>query len=521
MKRLDPVRWARWLLAPAALWALLVLVPCSLAFIKQRYLKSSEFIFWHNADFWVPCIGGVICGLAWMAILVCIVPSRKLTAAAASFPFGAWLAWCLIGEVQYRAGDFSDPWFQTRAPVYLTWWAGLAGLALMGFRARRRSPAAPRPPARSPGAGILLLAAGVVTFCGLVVPSAFLFYRWALYHAALHAIADDGNPTTALRKVRSFAAMPGFELDWTPGSILTYVPLSFTVDQELFGCPTCRGIHNTLTQAAARHGRSDVLEWMLGRRGSMEYWNDRGARLLTAAIGSGNVATVDLLIRRGADVTATNLFPGAMCNAVSSRAPEAVLDRLLAAGAPINRVLHTGFTPLDCAQIWEPQYVPYLLRHGATNAVVRVQLVPFPPGDRRFRFEGTDLGITLPEAFSPINRLQTPPDCSAWEVRAPRAELRFGIGKEMKPREGNTKAAEIDFHGCAAILSHEEYDWNDGTWSAHGNIVFDSSGLTHEALRSQGKAPRYDAVVEYMALSRREMRPVREALGGFFRIGNP
>jgi hypothetical protein len=193
------------------------------------------------------------------------------------------------------------------------------------------------------------------------------------------------------------------------------------------------------------------------------------------------------------------------------------MTMLIKAGAPVNALAQSGMTPLDCANIWEPDAIPFLLAHGASNAVVRVHLVPVPGVVSQYRFDGTQFGIRLPLGFSPVNRRQTPQDCSAWEIRTlDRGSLIFAIGKVIQG-----EGTETNFNGFAAMASHVEYDWGAGNWSAHGSIVFDSSGHTPEDLQRLGMAPRYDAAVEYMALHRRDLGRIRNALQSLRRITEP
>lgn len=510
MIRKDPIYWARWLFLPTALLLLVTLIPCSLAFIKNESLHSSE-LFWNNADFWVPCIGGLLCGVLWMAIVVGVAPTHKLMVGAASFVPGAWLAWLLIGETRFRVGEYMSAFgFDTRTPVFLTWWAGVLGLAAMWFRGKRAS-ANVRPPSFRRGrAAVLALVVSVALFCGLVLPSGYLFAKWTLYHWALRSISADSQSVT-LKRIQRLARVPGFDLDWTPGRILSHIPYGFTLDLKTFGCPSCRGIHMTLLQAAARHGHEEVVAWMVRRRGTIEYWHDRGWALLDAGIGSKNVAVVNFLLDKGADATATNVFGSVMHRAVIVAAPPAVMTHLLEAGAPINCVMSTGLTPLDCAHIWHPTVIPFLRSHGATNAMVRVSLIPLREEERLFMFEGTDYAIQLPEGFSPWNRVQTPSNCVAWEVRnAANSSLSFSLGRKAKPAGQPTT-----FKGFPAVTSSEENDW--GTcWCATTTIAFDASGTPLEEGGKPEKASRYDAILSYQAFNRRDQRVLEKALQTFF-----
>lgn len=518
MKTRDEMYWARWLLLPCSLWALLVVVPCALSFIKQHFLQSADYIFWHNADFWIACLTGATCGLAWVAIAGALAPSRKLaTAVLSCFP-GGLLAWLLIGEAYYRVdSDMTYQGFATHAPLHLCWLAGAVGLFFL-WRGRRMSSGAvgeQRNPRRVLGVSVLVLA-GLV-FCTLVVPSAIMMWRFTLYHAAVHAITKGGEEK-ALCRVRKLVKVPLFDLDWTPGRILALIPFGHQIDLEVFGCPSCRGIHTPLFHTAAAQGYASLLRQMLEWRRSPEYFDDDGQGALSAAIRSHDTNTVALLLSYDVKADATNSFlGGSLHQAVMTRAPSGLMAMLIDAGARVNALTRTGMTPLDCANIWEPDAIPFLLTYAASNVAVRVHLIPVPGVASQFRFEGTPFGIRLPPGFSPVNRLQTPQDCSAWEMRTvDRGSLSFAIGKVTKG--GGT---ETNLNGFAAVVSHDEYDWSDGKWSAHGNIAFDSSGYTHAELQRLGRTPRYDAVIGYMALQRRDLRRIQEAIQSIGRITEP
>jgi hypothetical protein len=254
---------------------------------------------------------------------------------------------------------------------------------------------------------------------------------------------------------------------------------------------------------------------MLGWRRSPEYCGDEGQGALSAAIRSHDTNTVALLLSYDVKADATNaLFGGSIHQAVMDRAHSGLMAMLIDSGARVNALTLNGMTPLDFANIWEPDAIPFLLTQGASNVAVRVRLIPVPGVASQFRFEGTQFGIRLPPGFSPVNRLQTPQDCSAWEMRTvDRGSLSFAIGKVTKG--GGT---ETNLNGFAAVVSHDEHDWRDGTWSAHGNIAFDPSGYTHEDLQRLGRTPRYDAMIGYMALQRRDLRRIQEAIQSIGRI---
>jgi hypothetical protein len=495
---------------------LVVVIPCSFAFIKHQCLRSS-LIFWDNADFWIPCIGGFVCGVLWVAFVLWLAPNHKFTAAAASLLPGACLAWVLIGEVRFTtAGYMSGFSFTTRTPVFVTWWAGILGLAAMWLRERRRPEAPARRVTRPRLVGLTTLAVSVALLCGLVLPSTFLLARWTAYHWALRAIAEDTDDR-ALQRIRLLARIPCFDMDWSPGAILAHIPFGFALDMSVFGCPTCRGIHTTLLQSAARHGREEVVRWMVSRRGSINCGNDHGWGLLTAGIASGKAAIVGFLIDQGADATATNNLGGlgSMHHAVMSRTPPAVMERLLRAGAQVNALSNAGLTPLDGANMWEPSVIPFLTAHGATNAAVRDKLVLLPEGERLYAFDGTDFRIQLPEGFPPWNRIRNAPGSRhrGWEVRNPRnSTLSFTLlGNQTSPAGTNG-----DFNGFAAVISREENDW--GTcWCASVSVVFDRSGLSREELDKSGRGPRYDAVLGYRAFNRRDQRLLEATLQTFSR----
>lgn len=512
MPRKRAIWWARWLFLPAALTALVVLVPGVFAFVKERFLQSADYVFWPNADFWVPCLGGVVCGGLWVVLVFRLAPAWKRGATVVSLLPGAWLAWMLIGETTWHVGDdWSGAGFATRAPVYATWWGGLVGLLLVWCRGRPE-PAGAAVPAEGWGgrlAGWLALVAAVLLCGGLVLPALIALGQWTLYETALRTIVRGDKPT-ALRQVRRLARTPGFDLDWAPGCLLKRIPGGYTLDERRFGCPSCRNIHTPLLSVAARYGHADLVEGLVRRRGSVAYGDDRGLTLLQAAITSGDVAVVDRLLGLGADVTATNGFGGGVHQAVLTRASDTLLERLLQAGAPVNGRTRIGMTPLDCAQVWNPAAVELLRRHGATNAAIRVQLLPVPGAEGLFSFEGTPFRIRLPPTFSPCNRRVTPPEGPFWYLEsARRSSLTFGVGRKL-PAAGTP----TNFCGFAASVAHDEYTWNDSGWSASGCIVFDTSSRTPGATDT-GRAASYDAEISYHAMTRGDLHRIREALRSF------
>jgi hypothetical protein len=510
MRRIDPTWWARWFFISTALLVLLVVVPCTLSLIKQRYLQTSSF-FWVNASFWTPTAGGLICGFLWMVIVAGLAPDRKIAAAAITFPPGAWLAWQLIGETRFHIADHAGYDWLTRVPVFVSWWAGLLGLAVMWFIVKRRpSPGRSKlPPRRVRDYAALGLS--VVLLCGLVLPAVVMMAQWALYHAAVHAFKV-GPDAKALRCVQRLDAVTGFDLEWTPSRILKRIPSGFNLDDKLFGCPSCRQVGTPLIEFAARSGRVETVRWMVGRRGGVEMWNDRGRSLLDAGVFSGNPDLVDLLIERGADVTAGDRMAGGVLNyAVLAKAPVAILERLLKAGAAVNGGSGVRMTPLDCAHIWEPYAIPLLKAHGATNILVRDHLIPIESDKTLYLFEGTSFGIRLPEGFAPWNRLQASADYRAWEVRNEAwSSLTFQLGREAKP-----KGLSTTFAGFAAVVAYGE-DREVTTLS----IAFDTSGATREEMEKAGKPPRYDAILQYKAYSRKDRKILEDGVHSFFDLNN-
>ncbi|MBA4388776.1 MAG: hypothetical protein C0404_12400 [Verrucomicrobia bacterium] len=299
MKTRDEIYWARWLLLPCALWAILIGVTCSLAFIKHQFLQSSDYIFWHNADFWISCLTGVICGFAWVAVSGTIVPSHKLPAGVVSCVPGALLAWVLMDDTYYRVeSNTALQDFPTYAPFCLCVWSGLVGLFAiwrLGKRAHlsliqgRRVPRVLRV--------TVLVFAGFI-FCTLVVPSGAMMWRFALYHSALHTITEEGDEK-ALHALRRLVKVPLFDLDWTPGRVLRMIPFGHRIDMEMFGCPSCRGIHTPLFHIAAARGHKSLLREMLLWRGAPDYCGDNGQGALSAAIRSHDTSTVALILSRG------------------------------------------------------------------------------------------------------------------------------------------------------------------------------------------------------------------------------
>ncbi len=512
-------RWARWFFLPTALLLVVVLLPCALALVKHQWLQSVH-CFWHNADFWVPCTGSLLCGCLWVWTAHTVAPVRKLTVAAVSLLPGAWLAWVLVGEVPLRLGDgFTGPWFTTRTPVYLAWWAGLGTLALLAWRSRRKPVALRAPVTPGRARAVAGLACSILLCGGVTVPAGAQMYRWTLYRTALHAVVERDD-SAALRTLERCARWPGFDPEWTPGRVLRFIPHGYALDDALFGCPSCRGIHSPLLEAAARHGCARTVAALLARRGGVAYGGDRGASLLLAAVQAGSPAVLDLLLEHGADASATNTLGSLMhmggfmhLAAMTQDVPAAVLERLLRAGAPINRVSRSGLTPLDCAHIWNPGAIPYLRAHGATNAAVRQGLTPWREAERLYRFAGTPFGLRLPEGFAPWNRLQTPTNSLAWEVRNDaNSSLRFRLGPPCRGEGTNGL-----MRGLPVLIAREERDWGH-CWCAEVAVYFDSTAAQHATNPPPDAVPHYDAILGYKAFNRHDRIALERAIGTLFCI---
>lgn len=520
MKRGNEIFWSRWLFLPCALWALVVVVPCPLAYCKQHFLKSSDYVYWSNADFWTACLAGVIVGFAWVTITGAIAPSHKRIATCLSSILGCMFAGVLMGEpYDYVNSVFPSQGFKTHAPLYLCVWSGMVGLFVLWLRRKRgdRSVDRNRRPRRVIGLAVLVVSG--LAFGIVVVPATVMMWRYSLYHLANQSVVR-GSEDEALRTLRRFIKFPLFDLDWTPGKAVVKIPFATRIDENLFGCPSCRGIHSPLFHAVAARGYASLLQQMLVWRQSPDYDNDSGQGVLAAAICSGDTNTVAVVLSHRVTVEGSpnDLGWSPLHVAVIRRAPEALMTMLINAGAPINARTQAGQTPLDVAHIWEPDAISFLVAHGATNATVRVHLVPIPGSEAQFQFEGTPFGIHLPAGFSPVNRIPTPDDNLVWEIQnGDGGSLRFGIGNVPKVSGGTLTT----FNGFAAVVSWKEYEWDDGGWSAYGRIDFDSSGTTYADWQQMGKTPHYDAFVDFHLSRRRDLKSIRQALASIVKTTAP
>ena len=130
--------------------------------------------------------------------------------------------------------------------------------------------------------------------------------------------------------------------------------------------PSEKGADNPLSRAADANDLS-TLKKLIDKGVNVNLPNRDGSTPLMLAAGRGNAEAAQMLLRAGADVNARQ--PGAMNSAIQYAAElgnGATVRTLLSAGAYVNQVDGSGWTPLMIAMLYgRPDVVEALLEGGA------------------------------------------------------------------------------------------------------------------------------------------------------------
>ena len=101
---------------------------------------------------------------------------------------------------------------------------------------------------------------------------------------------------------------------------------------------------------ASQQGRSDVVKFLLEQNAALDVIDDYGNNALWAACYADNSDCIDALIKAGIDINHQNSVSGATALIfAASSGRDAVVERLLAAGADPDLKTHDDFTALDLA----------------------------------------------------------------------------------------------------------------------------------------------------------------------------
>jgi TolB-like protein/ankyrin repeat protein/class 3 adenylate cyclase len=116
--------------------------------------------------------------------------------------------------------------------------------------------------------------------------------------------------------------------------------------------------------AAAFGGQTQVAELLLEKGADLEATDQYGYTPLRRAVDQSQLAMVQLLINRGADIN-TRASGMNLLHVVASTNRVAIADLLIARGTDINTEDNSGFTPLDRAGGGDTMMIELLERHGA------------------------------------------------------------------------------------------------------------------------------------------------------------
>ena len=101
---------------------------------------------------------------------------------------------------------------------------------------------------------------------------------------------------------------------------------------------------------ASQQGRSDVVKFLLEQNAALDVIDGYGNNALWAACYADNSDCIDALIKAGIDINHQNSVSGATALIfAASSGRDAVVERLLAAGADPDLKTHDDFTALDLA----------------------------------------------------------------------------------------------------------------------------------------------------------------------------
>lgn len=209
--------------------------------------------------------------------------------------------------------------------------------------------------------------AAIIVVAGVAI--APTIWRYSSYRTARLTI-ESGDTAEAIRLITRLHDNPFFDLDWTVHGAVTKLPHWHLCYEKIFGCPSCRGDFYTLLYHSAYNGHEELTRTMIDLGASLERWDDRGERVLRAAVISKNPGVVQLVIDRGADVNAIGDGPvgfTALHMAIMVRCQEELITLLLQHDVDINIRNNRRQTPLDYAYLYNTNIVSFLVEHGAVS----------------------------------------------------------------------------------------------------------------------------------------------------------
>ena len=507
MKKRDLISWARWLFLPTALVLLVVIVTCTLGGVNCFWIEHVHSI--RHGDFWLICLGGAICGAAWVILSYCIAPRSKLETVLVLTPLGVWLAWFLISGSYYRRG------FEDRSPIpmptLVTWCVTLVGLLTVLVLDKRRAVSSRPQKQVSKMHAVCILGSAVVLLCVCVLPSAYALYKMTVYRAIADPMQAHEEDVAAFR-YHLFAQTPFLDLDWAPSMSFALIPFGQELDAAMFGCASCRGMYESLMQVAARNGPSNVLAQMIKRRGSLEYNGDRGRCMLDYAIFARNGETLDVILDCGADPGTTNLLGAPMHEAVRFLVLTKIIERLISAGADINQVDWQGRTPLDYALMWNRSAVGFLSSLGATNGPRAAVVQPIAGHTGIYNFVASDFCMALPAGFSAYKGDSPSLMSYSWTLENTNGS-RFYLETDYWPVKSGS--CSTNFNGMPASVERTEQESKDGSCPYELTVYFASSDASYASLQPLGQRPYYDTFIQCQARSKEDMKALEDALRTF------
>ncbi|GAQ85926.1 ankyrin repeat protein [Klebsormidium nitens] len=198
----------------------------------------------------------------------------------------------------------------------------------------------------------------------------------------------------------------------------------------------------TALHVASGQGRTATVDLLVRAGAQLEVRDDGGLTPLHFAASNGQTATVALLIKLGADKEARTDFYQTPLHVAAGHGRSATVDVLLRNGADVNSITNLGQTPLHlAAALGQTSTVSILLRHGA---------------DKEAQDDG---GLTALHGA-----------CENGRAATVDLLLRSGADKEARDKGGQTPlhiAAENGQTGTVELLLQHEADIESKTDYAH------------------------------------------------------
>src|SRR5687768_10565206 len=107
---------------------------------------------------------------------------------------------------------------------------------------------------------LIVVSAGLLGGAGIALYS--VVWRHATYHS-IGDLIDSSRDADAARAIKQASKTRWFEADWPPQGAMPSWRSLHKLDQELFGCPTCRGHGRRLLGSAARWAQKEALKALL------------------------------------------------------------------------------------------------------------------------------------------------------------------------------------------------------------------------------------------------------------------